>query len=67
MAGGAPGVAPGVAAGAVAPGADRVVVFEHGVVVASGTHDELLASSRVYGELWRAKAESSPATEASVV
>ena len=52
---------------AVAPGADRVVVFEHGVVVASGTHDELLASSRVYGELWRAKAESSPATEASVV
>ena len=40
---------------AVAPAADRVVVFDNGSVVATGTHDELLASSQVYGELWRAK------------
>ncbi len=51
---------------AVAPAADRVVVFDNGSVVASGTHDELLASSQVYGELWRAK-ESPKADAESVV
>ena len=50
---------------AVAPAADRVVVFDNGSVVATGTHDELLASSRVYGELWRAK--ESLKADASVV
>jgi len=33
--------------------ADRIVVFEHGAVVGEGTHQDLLAASGQYAELWR--------------
>ncbi|MGB3441101.1 MAG: ABC transporter ATP-binding protein [Actinophytocola sp.] len=32
--------------------ADRVIVLDEGVVVESGTHDDLLAAGGRYGELW---------------
>jgi ABC-type multidrug transport system fused ATPase/permease subunit len=33
--------------------ADQVIVLEHGRVVESGTHDELLARESVYAKLYR--------------
>ncbi|MHA6616155.1 ABC transporter ATP-binding protein [Pseudonocardia sp. DLS-67] len=47
-----------------AASADRVIVLEHGHVVESGTHAELLAAGGRYAELWgawRARATSSRA------
>ncbi|SDH94169.1 ATP-binding cassette, subfamily B [Rhodococcus triatomae] len=35
-------------------GVDSIVVLADGVVDAVGTHEELLAGSDVYRELWRA-------------
>ena len=35
--------------------ADRVLVLDHGRVVESGTHEELLASGGIYGKLYRAE------------
>lgn len=34
---------------------DRIVVLENGVVVESGSHDELLARNDVYAELWHSQ------------
>jgi len=31
--------------------ADRIIVFDEGVVVGSGTHDELMSSCEVYQEI----------------
>jgi ATP-binding cassette subfamily B protein len=33
--------------------ADRIVVIEHGTVAEEGTHQDLLAASGQYAELWR--------------
>ena len=35
--------------------ADRVLVIDHGRVVESGTHEQLVASGGVYGKLYRAE------------
>jgi ABC-type multidrug transport system fused ATPase/permease subunit len=37
--------------------ADRIVVIEHGAVVEEGTHQDLLAASGQYAELWRIQRE----------
>ena len=33
---------------------DQILVLENGDITASGTHEELLKSSIVYGDMWRA-------------
>ena len=37
--------------------ADKILVMEHGEIVDSGTHDSLLASSRVYQEIYYSQME----------
>ena len=34
--------------------ADRIIVLADGAIVEQGTHDELLAASGRYGEMWKA-------------
>ena len=41
------------------PGADRVVVLEHGRIEEEGTHDGLLARDGLYARIFRAQAQSS--------
>jgi len=33
--------------------ADKIIVLEHGRVVQSGSHEQLLAEQGLYGRLWR--------------
>jgi ATP-binding cassette, subfamily B, heavy metal transporter len=46
-------------------GADQIAVLENGVVVERGTHDELLASSGLYAELWVRQAAERSVEEAA--
>lgn len=38
--------------------ADRIAVFQHGVVAESGSHDELITLGGVYAEMWSVQAHS---------
>jgi ATP-binding cassette subfamily B protein len=42
-------------------GADKILVVDHGQVVQSGTHTELLASGGLYAELYRTQFEKQAA------
>ena len=33
--------------------ADRIYVFERGIIIETGTHDELVAKNGLYSALWR--------------
>jgi ATP-binding cassette subfamily B protein len=42
----------------IAKSAERILVFDEGNIVGIGTHEELLARSGKYGQLWNAQAEA---------
>jgi ATP-binding cassette subfamily B protein len=46
-------------------GADRIYVFEHGRVIESGTHEQLLALGGSYASMYRVQAEMYTAGRAS--
>lgn len=46
--------------------ADQILVLDEGELVAQGTHDELLVSSRVYREIYESQAESGVIADVSL-